>query len=299
MKKALLLIPALVAELFVSGNDMKCSPAISPAEEAVVSSSVSTNVVVKKAEDLNVINCVMADSTLQKKVVKILSADAPANYVNVSVYKPDTTKVVAVAAPDSVASDGTLPNKPFKSTITRWAGRDRYGKYTEECAAYVNGRLSRLGVYSSGHAYHIPAQFKQLVNGYSSLTLPNTAKLSYYESFHKILETHRKAADYVKANLDISKLDPNKYYVVNMYYSTSKYMVQFFNSARWAKTGTYATHVGIVYYDRKAEAWIVDHNIHGSVYRDALVSCLGGRSNPRKYGITSFWEVNRAIKVKK
>ena len=70
-------------------------------------------------------------------------------------------------------------------------------------------------------------------------------------------------------------------------------MLEFFYAARKQGTGNYATHVGVLYYDKKAQAWIVEHNIHGHVHYDALVSVLGGRSNPHKYGVTSISRVTK------
>ena len=70
-------------------------------------------------------------------------------------------------------------------------------------------------------------------------------------------------------------------------------MLEFFVAAKYQGTGTYGTHGGVLYYDKKAETWIVEHNIHGHVHRDALQSVLGGKSNPRKYGVTS---ISRASK---
>ena len=104
---------------------------------------------------------------------------------------------------------------------------------------------------------------------------------------------HRQAADYIKEHLDISKLIPGAYYVVNMYYTTSPYMLQFFYEARKQGTGNYGTHVGVLYYDAEYETWIVEHNIHGHVHYDALESILGGLSNPHKYGVTSISRVSR------
>lgn len=33
---------------------------------------------------------------------------------------------------------------------------------------------------------------------------------------------------------------------------------------------------------------MVEHNIHGNIYKDTYDSVLGGRSNPNKYGITAI-----------
>jgi hypothetical protein len=178
--------------------------------------------------------------------------------------------------------------------MAKWAGRDRFGRFTDQCAAHANGRLKRAGYYSQGHAYQIPYYFPSVINGYTKLTVPDISKLSSWnEKALAVLDMHRQAADYIKEHLDISKLTPGAYYVVNMYYTTSPYMLQFFYEARKQGTGNYGTHVGVLYYDAEYETWIVEHNIHGHVHYDALESILGGLSNPHKYGVTSISRVSR------
>lgn len=289
MKKILLSIPLLFLALFVSGNDIKYETPDSCAKE-VLPEPHEIQVAANKA----LMECMLANTDLQSESIAVLLTGGD-SIKTVAVHKPRKPKRESLAPPVPVDSieDYILPNLPFKSRIIWHGGRDRYGAYTDECAAYVNGRLKKIGVYSTGHSYQIPARFKVVLNGYASLKLPNIQNLTFDKAFLKVIDTHRKAADYIKANLDVNKLDPDKYYVVNMYYSTSKYMVEFFNNARWSGTKNYATHVGFVYYDRKAQAWVVDHNIHGHVHRDALVAVLGGRSNPYKYGVTTIYQVGK------
>ena len=287
MKKILLSIPLLFVVLFVSGNDIKYDTPGSCAKEVLPEAHE-----ILTAANKELMECMLANTDLQSESIAVLLSGGD-SIKTVAVHRPRKPKreSLAPALPVDSLEDYILPNLPFKSYVMRHAGRDRYGAYTEECAAYVNGCLKKIGIYSTGHSYQIPARFKVVLNGYASQKLPNIQGLSYSEAFLKVIELHRKAADYIKANLDVNKLDPDKYYIVNMYYSTSQYMVQFYNESRWNKTNNHATHVGIVYYDRKAQAWVVDHNIHGHVHRDALVSVLGGRSNPQKYGVTTIYQV--------
>lgn len=269
-----------MAVFYANGNDIK---------QNTVDKSVDEE---QSGVNMEVLKCLMGDSALQSSSMAVLRSAGDSVQL-VSVNKPKAPKCDTVSVATEPKAE-VEPSKPlFKSRIIWGGGRDRYGAFTEECAAYVNGRLSKIGVYSSGHAYQIPPRFKLVLNGYTGQTLPNVQNLSFAEAFQKVLELHRKAADYIKENLDISQLDTTKCYVVNMYYNTSQYMVQFYKESRWCKTGNYATHVGFVYYDQKEQAWIVDHNIHGNVHRDALEMVLGGRSNPKKYGVTTIYQVTK------
>lgn len=282
MKKTMMHISALVTMLFVSGGMLNMASTAYAQELTIDHTQQDTTIV--KLDDL------------YKLAYLNITAEPRVDYIYVAKPKP----VAKVAETPGVAAEepaeevvAAVPNKPYERVIVKWAGRNRYGKYTDQCAAHANGRLTRAGYYSNGHAYQIPAHFPSVINGYKSVKIPDLSKVSSDKRYATVLNMHRQAADYVKENLDISKLVPGKYYVVNMYYSTSPYMLQFFYSARKQGTGNYGTHIGVLYYNTEHEAWIVEHNIHGHVYYDALVSILGGFSNPNKYGVTSISRVSK------
>ena len=298
MKKTLVLVPALVTMLFVSGNSRPESA--SSAQEVNSAHSLPT-LSAKPVDNKLLMNTMLADTTLQGRTIAILEGvggDTPLVYIDLAEKKKE---VPAEPVKDSVATADAkpaetataevkpaLPTTTFKNYTVYGSGRDRYGKYTKECAAHANGRLKKAGIYSYGHAYQIPYHFPSVINGYHHAKLPELGKANAAT----ILSAHREAADYVKENLDMSKLEKGKYYVVNMYYSTSSHMIEFYVAAKRQGTGNYGTHVGVLYYDQKSETWIVEHNIHGHVHFDALVSILGGKSNPYKYGVTS---ISRAL----
>lgn len=182
-------------------------------------------------------------------------------------------------------------------------GKDRQGNYTEECAADTNRWLHEQGVESFGNSYEIPAQFKPVINGYSTLDLPDMTGYSPSDSTKTIMNVHRQASDYIKDNFDVSTLDPKQNYVVNMYYNTSPHMNDFYQKAKEGKTDNYATHVGRMYHD--GNTWQVEHNIHGNIHVDPYETVIGGTSNKNKYGITSIsttkptlWTYLRNIKNK-
>ena len=298
MKKPLLLVVALSVMLGASGNSIVSNAPQITSEEKPATSQAPNATEQQKPVNKDVVTVVLSDSTLQNRSVSIPKfEDKEISYTSLSKPeepKKDTVKVAADAPKkDSVQVEENImakyPNRPFKRVVLYHAGRNRYGRFSEECAAHANYRLQKAGIPSCGHAYQIPSHFPSVINGYSHVKQPKQGSIT----FQSILAMHRRAADYVKANLDISKLNPFKYYVVNMYYTTSPHMSEFFYAARRQQTGNYGTHVGVLYYDKKAQAWVVEHNIHGNVYRDALVSILGGTSNPYKYGITS---ISRASK---
>lgn len=310
MKKILALVSVLVTISYVSGHGMLSIVPTASAQEVSTYRNLQDTTAIELSEDRALIASILADSTLQNSGVEDINTTLEA-YRLVYIYainKPRIDSIlIAKSRPATTAADSLgvvaeepaeevvsgVPNKPYKSVVVKWAGRNRYGKYTEQCAAHVNGRLTRAGHYSQGHAYQILSHFPSVINGYKGVKIPDLSKVSSDKRFSTVLNMHRQAADYVKEHLDISKLVPGKYYVVNMYYTTSPYMLQFFYSARKQGTGNYGTHVGVLYYNTEHEAWIVEHNIHGHVHYDALVSILGGYSNPHKYGVTSISRVSR------
>ena len=284
MKKILMLIAA-----FVLANGVLSTAS---AQEVSTTRNQDTSVAEQPA-GMALIASIKADSTFQTNCVEGLKAAIEASrQANIqAAVVADSLSMVAEAPEEEVVSD--VAGKPFEGKIVKWAGRNRYGKYTSQCAAHANGCLGRAGYYSQGHAYQIPCHFPSVINGYKHVKVPDLSKVKAEERFATVLNMHREAADYVKENLDISKLVRGKYYVVNMYYRTSPYMLQFFYSGRKQGTGNYGTHVGVLYYSKEYQMWIVEHNIHGNVHYDPLTSILGGLSNPHSYGVTSISRVSK------
>ena len=271
MKKILMLVIA-----FVIGNGvLDMLPTVSAQEVSTHSNPQDTTTVAASRNMAAFIESIKADPTYLHNCV-----DSLINEKN----------RVATRGADSLSA---ASDKVFESKVVKWAGRNRYGKFTDQCAAHANGCLARAGYYSQGHAYQIPSYFPSVINGYNNVNIPDLSKVSAAERFNTVLNMHHEAADYVKEHLDISKLVSGKYYIVNMYYSTSPYMLEFFYDAKKEGTGNYGTHVGVLYYNTEYETWVVEHNIHGHVYYDALDSILGGASNPHKYGVTSISRVSK------
>ncbi len=314
MKKILLLVPALMMLLLVQGNGvMSDAVALGTGTVAVVDTTIAV-VEPQMPQDttkkeLAIVRYIMSDSAIKNDSTEIFEILGD-GVTFVSLYKPKDMKADSIAraivrkrkadtlaAREKRRADSIAfaimrayepPAKPYKSNIVWGGGRNRWGKFSEECAAHANYRLARFGIASSGHAYQIPAHFTSHLNGYSHIKLPNLKKLDSCKHFSAIMGAHRRAADYVKEHLDLKTLDQRACYVVNMYYCTSPHMLEFYYAARRQGTRNYGTHVGVLYFDQKSQHWIVEHNIHGNVYRNSLLSVLGGRSNPHKFGVTSI-----------
>ena len=310
MKKILMLVTAFVMMLFLIGYGILDIIPTASAQEVSTLGNMQDTAVVESSENMALAAPVMADTTLRNRSVEGVDTIAQAyRLVDISaIGRPsiDSTSIEGSnlatmgvdslgRADDSVAedADSTASKQLYKNRVVKWGGRNRYGKFTDQCAAHVNGRLAKMGCYSQGHAYQIPSYFPSIINGYKKVDVPTLSKLSPELRFYAVLDMHREAADYVKEHLDISKLVPGKYYVVNMYYNSSPYMLEFFYAASKQGTVNYGTHVGVLYYNTEYEVWIVEHNIHGHVHYDALESILGGLSNPHKYGVTSISRVTK------
>ena len=297
MKRTLMLVSALVTMLFVSVNMMSTATA----QEISTDSKPQNMAVAESSEDRALVASIVADSTRYNCVNT--TETYPLIYLNITDSPRIDTIFIARNIPtiQSVDSLSVAAEKPaekvapgaYKNRTVKWGGRDRYGRFTDQCAAHVNGRLKKFGYYSQGHAYQIPYHYPSVINGYLKAKIPDLSTISPEKRASAVLNMHREASDYVKKHLDISKLVPGKYYVVNMYYTTSPYMLEFFYAAKEQGTYNYGTHVGVLYYNTEYQTWIVEHNIHGHVHYDALVSILGGLSNPHKYGVTSISRVRK------
>jgi hypothetical protein len=306
MKKILTFISTLVTMLFVSGIGMLDMASTASAQEVSIAQNMQDTSLVESSRNGVLEASKQRDSALQNRsdsttwertpirinIPDKISVDsillALRTYNTIEADSLSTSAEVPTETLDSIVSD-----KRYKNHMAKWAGRDRYGRFTDQCAAHVNGRLKKFGYYSQGHAYQIPYHYPSVINGYLKAKIPDLSTISPEKRASAVLNMHREASDYVKKHLDISKLVPGKYYVVNMYYTTSPYMLEFFYAAKEQGTYNYGTHVGVLYYNTEYQTWIVEHNIHGHVHYDALVSILGGLSNPHKYGVTSISRVRK------
>lgn len=292
-----MLVSALVTMLFVSVNMVSTATA----QEISTDGKPQNTAVTESSEDGALVVSIVADSTRYNRVnttetyplIYLSIADKPRiDTIFIARNIPTTQSVDSLSVATEKPAEKPAPGA-YKSKTIKWGGRDRYGRFTDQCAAHVNGRLQKFGYYSQGHAYQIPYHYPSVINGYLKAKIPDLSTISPEKRASAVLNMHREASDYVKKHLDISKLVPGKYYVVNMYYTTSPYMLEFFYAAKEQGTYNYGTHVGVLYYNTEYQTWIVEHNIHGHVHYDALVSILGGLSNPHKYGVTSISRVRR------
>jgi hypothetical protein len=133
---------------------------------------------------------------------------------------------------------------------------DRKGEKTTECASAVYGALTNLGVdrWFGGNANEsIDANFKGefpfVVNGYEGLSAKEDASKEEINSLHNL------AAARVGASFDSSVLDTNNVYIVNLKYNGSPYTQSFYkSSAQKDYVDTYATHLGLIWYDNDSSS---------------------------------------------
>jgi hypothetical protein len=92
------------------------------------------------------------------------------------------------------------------------------------------------------------------------------------------------AADKLHKEFDLNTLDPNKTYMVNMFYKGSSSRQKAWENAEGGTTGT---HTGNLYFDQATGKWRVSHNIHGTVYDDDFTKIQGSKGN---YGVTAIAE---------
>lgn len=165
---------------------------------------------------------------------------------------------------------------------------NRDGTQTNECAAFVNGELYRNGIKSYGDAYDINGQFNEIFNGYDASGFDrdnvNLGK-TRNDSIQAIRGVHNRASDAVRKQFDSRTLDKNHLYTVNMYYTNSPHMVDYYNKG----TDTPGTHTGVLYWSPEVGRWRVHHNIHGKIYDDDFISLQGGN---KPYGVTAISDAN-------
>lgn len=110
-----------------------------------------------------------------------------------------------------------------------------------------------------------------------------------------------RAAERFAKTFDIRSLDPNRAYMVNMYYQGSGSTAQAWKEGKDGITGT---HTGNVFYDPEKQQWLVYHNIgkkdsegnvYGDIHVEPLETLFGVDRNPdvkkrRNYSITAISE---------
>ena len=144
---------------------------------------------------------------------------------------------------------------------------------TNQCAQFQNQTFRDNGYYIKGNAWDLDGDEK-LFNGYDGLDVPST-----YDQV-AVNKLNREAARNVYKNFDSKTLDVNQPYIVNMYYTDSKYQKDAYDK----NDGVYGTHTGILTFDPDKKRWIVTHNINNNIYKDDFIQLQNGDS---KYGVTA------------
>ena len=108
---------------------------------------------------------------------------------------------------------------------------------------------------TSGNAWALN-HVDPIFNGYEGLDRPET-----YDS-RLVADYNHAATNNVFNNFDSKTLDPEKPYVVNMYYNNSPSQETAYNEGK----GVTGTHTGVLTYDPDTKKWWVTHNIHGNIH---------------------------------
>lgn len=208
--------------------------------------------------------------------------------------KPEDTEDKQISKADSKETVSEVnPMNPY-GTYVAWTPTYKKGENcgVDGCAKYANdslkGHKDTKGrrLYSSdnigGHAWTrllAGKDSKMIYSGYDSEDYDRT-KFSNAASDAR----NFKAADKLLKEFDSKTLDPNKIYMVNMFYKGSPSRKQAWEEALGGTTGT---HTGNLYFNKDTNKWHVSHNIHGTVYDDDFIKIQGSRG---RYGVTAIAE---------
>lgn len=185
------------------------------------------------------------------------------------------------------------PMNPY-GTYIAWTPKYKKGENcgVDGCAKYANDSLREhkdakgriLYTYDNigGHAW------TRLMSGKNSKMIYSGYDSEDYDrnNFSNAASDARnfKAADRLLKEFDSKTLDPNKVYMVNMFYKGSPARKQAWEEAVGGTTGT---HTGNLYFNKDTNKWHVSHNIHGTVYDDDFIKIQGSRG---RYGVTAIAE---------
>lgn len=177
-------------------------------------------------------------------------------------------KLTGLLGPLAPQGRGGLPStSPRKA---KWNG-----KPITECAQTSNNVMNaKKGYHMAGDAW--TRRGRTIYNGYDAAKRPEKYSLSGWNQYSW------SAADSAAQHIDLTKLDKNKYYDVNMYVTDSP------NSKKaWEGNvnNRYGSHTGHMYWD--GTQWKVFHNMHGDVYEDNATDIMGSKYN---WGITGLFE---------
>lgn len=160
---------------------------------------------------------------------------------------------------------------------------------TPECAEYANLAVEQNlnnTIDLAGHAWTRDASYyhdsskpmyeKYIMTGYTVAPTNRGNKQGWSDAKIKkvAIQRNKDAANRLKEIYDVSKLDPNRIYSVNMFYGISPNYAKAYNEGKGNLTGT---HTGNLYND--GTRWLVDHNIHGKRESVPIEKFLGYSDN--------------------
>lgn len=210
----------------------------------------------------------------------------------VSVKPEDTNSEASIQKVAENEPEQVNPMNPY-GTYVAWTPTYKKGENcgVNGCAQYANDSLrghvdaKKRPLYSwnttGGDAWTRLSRgsAKMIYSGYDSEDYDRT-KFSNAASDTR----NFKAADRLLKEFDSKTLDPNKTYMVNMFYKGSPFRREAWENAEGGTTGT---HTGNLYFNKDTNRWHVSHNVHGTVYDDDFLKIQGSRG---RYGVTAIAE---------
>ena len=176
----------------------------------------------------------------------------------------------------------TVSGKHLKAAPGKILGKalDNTGQLTEQCAQWANDQHRSAGRELYGNAWNQTGS-RILASGYSK----NHRDVNIDDVNDLHLYNLEAAERFAQSGFDFSKLDPSKSYIAHMYYNTrtGKPSPATQEAHRNGLNGITSTHVGVL---KNVDGnWVVEHNIHGNVYRNNASDLMGTNY---QYGLTAI-----------
>lgn len=206
--------------------------------------------------------------------------------------KPALVSKSKTALSETATKQSSTTSNKFNTYIT-WTPTHKSGEDcgVDGCAQYANDTLRGHKDSKGRHLYSWDTTggdaWTRLSRGSAKMVYSGYDSADYDRTQYSNAASDRRnfaAADKLLKEFDSRTLDPNKTYMVNMFYKGSPARKE-----AWEKSegGTTGTHTGNLYFNKDTGRWHVSHNIHGTVYDDDFIKIQGSKG---RYGVTAIAE---------
>lgn len=206
--------------------------------------------------------------------------------------KPALVSKSKTSPSETVTETPEATSNKFNTYVT-WTPTLKSGENcgVDGCAQYANDTLRGHKDSKGRQLYSWDTTggdaWTRLSRGSAKMVYSGYDSAEYDRSTYSNAESDRRnfaAADRLLREFDSSTLDPNKTYMVNMFYKGSPSRKEAWENAEGGTTGT---HTGNLYFNKDTGRWHVSHNIHGTVYDDDFIRIQGSKG---RYGVTAIAE---------